>query len=67
MDYLIKNTSKEQREEFVYQALGISLSGADYPSDVALFYANEYIEGRMELEDVQKKIIDFYQKEDDLS
>ena len=63
MDYLIKNTTKQQRANIIKKALAISMSGTDIPTDKALKLAKEYIDGITELEDIQKKLIKFY-KED---
>ena len=60
MKYLVSETTKEERQKLVYKALGISLSGADYPDDYVLKLVNEYIEGTMELEEVQKKVLVYY-------
>lgn len=62
MDYSIKNTTKKQREEFVKKALAISISGADAPTAEATKIVKEYIDGKKELEDVQKEIIAMYKK-----
>ena len=62
MKYLIKDTTKEEREKLVYKALGISLTGADKPSEKALYLAKLYIDGKMELVDIQKLIVKEYQK-----
>ena len=62
MNYLIKNTTKEEREKLVYKALGISLTGADKPTDKALYLANLYIEGKKELTEIQELIVKEYQK-----
>lgn len=62
MDYLIKNTTKKQRIEIIKEALSISMSGTDVPTDDALKIAKEYVDGITELEDVQKKIIHLYKR-----
>ena len=62
MKYLINETTKEERALLVYKALGISMSDAEAPSNKTLALANEYIEGNMELEDVQKKVIEMHKK-----
>ena len=64
MNYLISETTKEERTELVYKALGISMSDADKPSDEALALAKEYIDGNMELEEIQKKVIDMYKSKE---
>lgn len=62
MDYLIKNTTKKQRIEIIKEALSISMSGTDVPTDDALKIAKEYVDGITELEDVQKEIIHLYKR-----
>ena len=62
MDYSIKNTTKKQREELVKKALAISVSGADAPTEEATKLVREYIDGKKELEVVQKEIIAMYKK-----
>lgn len=60
MKYLISETTKEERLKLVYKALGISMSDAPAPSKEAMDIVNQYIEGNMELEEVQKRIVDMY-------
>lgn len=60
MDYSIKNTTRKQREELVKNALAISISGANPPTKKATEIIREYIDGKKELEDVQKEIIALY-------
>lgn len=62
MDYLIENTTREDRIKLVKDALGISLSGASIPSDDTLKLVKEYIDGNMELEEVQKQVVERYKK-----
>lgn len=62
MDYSIKNSTVEQRKELVKKALGISMSGADVPTDDTLKLARQYIEGKIELKELQEKIINKYNK-----
>lgn len=62
MKYLISETTREERIQIVKKALAISLSDASYPSDEAMQLIDEYIEGRMELEEVQKLMIKKYNK-----
>ena len=63
MKYLIRETTKEEREKIVYKALGISLSGADYPSDYVMNLVKKYINGEKELDDIRNEVIDYYKKE----
>ena len=65
MNYLISETTKEERIELVYKALGISTSDADEPSPEVMKIVKEYIDGNIELEEVQKRVIDIYKQEGD--
>ena len=62
MDYSINKTTMEQRKELVKKALGISISGADVPTDETLALAKQYIEGKIELKELQEKVINKYNK-----
>ena len=55
MDYSVKNTNKEQRRDLVKKALTISISGADVPTKETIELAKKYIDGSIELEDLQKQ------------
>lgn len=63
MNYLIKDTTPEERMILVEKALSISLSGAEKPSPEVVDLINDYIDGRKELEEIQKIIIKKYQEE----
>lgn len=60
--YLISETTKEERKDIVKKALGISLLGADMPSDDVLNLAKQYIEGKVEIEEIQKEVLKKYTK-----
>lgn len=62
MKYLISETTREERNQIVKKALAISMSDAIAPSEEAMQLVDEYIDGRMELEVVQKIIINKYKK-----
>lgn len=62
MSYLIKDTTKEERKLIVEKALSISLTGADMPEDDVLKLVNEYIEGKRELDEIQRMVISKYKK-----
>ena len=53
MKYLISETTEDERRLIVEKALAISLSGANPPSADVLDLANDYIEGRKELSEIQ--------------
>ena len=44
----------------VKKALGISMSEADIPSEETLKLAKQYIEGKIELHQMQEKVINKY-------
>ena len=58
--YLVSETTKEERKEIVKNALGISFLGADMPSDDVLQLAKQYIDGKIEIEEIQKKVLEKY-------
>lgn len=62
MKYLISETTREERIQIVKKALAISMSDAIAPSEEAMQLVDEYIDGRIELEEVQKIIINKYRK-----
>jgi hypothetical protein len=62
MDYSINKTTMEQRKELVKKALGISISGSDIPTDETLALAKKYIEGKIELKELQEQVINKYNK-----
>lgn len=64
MDLSIKNTTREQRKQIVKEALAISVSGTDAPNIKVLEIAKEYVDGKIEIEEVQQKVIALYKKED---
>lgn len=63
MDLSIKNTTREQRKQIVKEALSISVSGTDVPNKTVLEIAKEYVDGKIEIEEVQKKVLMLYKKE----
>lgn len=62
MDYLIKDTTKEERKRMVKNAFGISIASDEMPSKDIIKLTKQYIDGKMELKDVQKKVIEKYRK-----
>ena len=59
--YLIADTTKEERKEIVKRALAIELMGADRPSDEVMELVKQYIDGTIEIEEIQKRILEKYQ------
>ena len=62
MSYLIKDTSKEERKKIAKNAFGISIASNEIPSKEVIELTKQYIDGKMELEEVQKKVIERYRK-----
>ncbi len=62
MDYSIKNTTREERLKIVKKALGISITEAKMPTDETLKIVKEYVDGKKELQEVQREIIERYKK-----
>lgn len=62
MDLSVKNTTREQRKNIVKEALAISVSGIDYPNKETLEIAKEYVDGKIEIEEVQRRVIALYKK-----
>lgn len=58
--YLISKTTREERIDIVKNALGISLLGADKPSNYVLNLVKQYIDGKIEIEEIQKKVLEKY-------
>jgi hypothetical protein len=62
MEYSIDKTTRKDRIKLVKKALAISISGADVPTDETLNLTKDYVDGKIELEELQNKIIDKYNK-----
>ncbi len=61
-DYLIENTTKEQRREFVAGALGIASIDSHEPSEIILKLSDRYIEGELEIEEIRDIVLNSYKK-----
>ena len=59
-DFSLKGTTKLQREKYADEALALSSLGAPEPSAEAMALLQEYIDGKCELADVQKRVIEMY-------
>ena len=62
MEYSIDKTTRKDRIKLVKKALAISISGADVPTDETLNLTKDYVDRKIELEELQNKIIDKYNK-----
>ena len=63
MEYSVDKTTRKDRIKSVKKALAISISGADVPTDETLNLTKDYVDGKIELEELQQKIIDKYNKD----
>lgn len=52
MSFLIKDTTKEQRERIVKEGIALSTLDALPPTDEAMILFGKYINGEMELDDI---------------
>ena len=63
MEYSVDKTTRKDRIKLVKKALAISISGADVPTDETLNLTKDYVDGKIELEELKQKIIDKYNKD----
>lgn len=52
MNYLIKDTTKEERKNIAKKAFGISIAANERPSNEVVEMVKKYINGEIELEEV---------------
>ncbi len=57
MSFLIKDTTKEQRERIVNEGIALSTLDALPPTDEAMVLFGKYINGEMELDDIIKNVL----------
>ena len=62
MSVLIKDTTKEERKKIAKNALAISVGSNEMPTEETIELVKQYVDGKMELEEVQKKVIERYKK-----
>lgn len=62
MKVLIKDTTKEERKKIAKNAFGICVASNETPSKEVVEIVKQYIDGKMELEEVQKKVIERHKK-----
>lgn len=60
--YSIKNSTKEQREQYVKDAFAIASLGSPEPIEEDLKFFEDYIEGRKELHEIKEEIINKYKR-----
>lgn len=61
-EYLIKNTTKEERIKIAKNAFAISVGSNEIPSEEVVKLTKDYINGVIEIKEVQKKIVERYKK-----
>lgn len=62
MEYLVKNTTREERKNIAKKALAISIGSNEMPTEEAINIVKEYVDGKIELKEAQKKVIERYKK-----
>ena len=62
-EYLICNTTREEREKRVKDAMALSSLGGTSPTEECKALFNKYIDGVMELEEIKEDILAQYKKE----
>lgn len=60
--YLIKNSTKEERQKRVDGAIVVGMLDGKEPSVEAKELFQKYVDGEMEVEEVQRKIVEKYKK-----
>ena len=60
--YKVADTTKVQREKYINDAISISVLGAPEPSPEAKQLMRDYIDGKCELNEAKKAIIQYYQE-----
>lgn len=57
MSFLIKDTTKEQRERIVKDGIALSTLDSLPPTDEAMSLFGKYVNGEMELDDIIKNML----------
>ena len=60
--WLIKNSTREERQKRINDAIAISMLGAKAPSEEAMELYQKYIDGEMELDEVKEVLIEKYRE-----
>ena len=61
--HLIQNSTSRERQKIVNGAIAISMLDSEAPTEKAMELYQKYIDGEMEIDEIQKLIIEMY-KED---
>lgn len=62
MKYLIKDTTTEERKKIAKDALAVSVGSDEMPSEETIKMVKEYVDGKIEIEQIQKMVIERYKK-----
>ena len=62
-DYSVQGTTKLQREKYIIEALALSALDAPEPSEEAMVLMREYIDGKCELSDARRRMIERYKSD----
>lgn len=60
--WLIKNSTREERQKRINDAIALSMLGAKAPSEEAMELYQKYINGEMELDEVKEVLIEKYRE-----
>lgn len=60
--YLIKNSTKEERIRYINEAIAISTLDSKGPTSFGKSLFQKYIDGEMELREVEKEMIKYYKQ-----
>lgn len=60
--WLIKNSTKEERQKRINGAIAIQSTGGGLPTPKAMELYQKYIDGEMELEEIRQEILKNYVK-----
>lgn len=60
--WLIKNSTKEERQKRINEAMAISMLDGPAPEPKAMEFYQRYINGEMELDEVTRKLIEMYRE-----
>lgn len=60
--YLIKNSTKEERQKLVNGAIAIQSTGGGLPTQKAMDIYQKYIDGEMEIDEVLEEVLKNYKK-----
>ncbi len=60
--WLIKNSTKEERQKRINGAIAIQSTGGGLPTPKAMELYQRYIDGEMELEEIRQEILKNYVK-----